>query len=197
MKQYTTSSGIDAPEDEWAEPEASGFLSRVPNPVITLVTALVTLGIVAGIGIGVVNHFLNLINFQAADSDYFATVSTPELLPVESPVSERVAELEEEELANTLEATPEEMAQWDEHIENVVSDSDTYEVPIDQDIYNILLIGSDTREVGEVGRSDAMILVSINRRSESIYLTSFLRDCYVYIPGYGNTRLNQIGRAHV
>jgi LCP family protein required for cell wall assembly len=35
-----------------------------------------------------------------------------------------------------------------------------------------------------------MILVSINQKTETIYLTSFLRDCYVYIPGYGNTRLN-------
>jgi LCP family protein required for cell wall assembly len=72
----------------------------------------------------------------------------------------------------------------------VTSDDSTYEVPISDDVYNILLLGSDTRVSGEVGRSDAMILVSINQKTETIYLTSFLRDSYVYIPGYGNTRLN-------
>ena len=72
----------------------------------------------------------------------------------------------------------------------MTSDSSSYAIPISKDVYNILLIGSDTRESGEVGRSDAMILVSINQKTQTIYLTSFLRDCYVSIPGYGNTRLN-------
>lgn len=51
-----------------------------------------------------------------------------------------------------------------------------------KDVYNILLIGSDTREVGEDGRSDTMMLVSINNSTKQIVCTSFLRDLYVYIP---------------
>ena len=51
-----------------------------------------------------------------------------------------------------------------------------------EDVYNILLIGSDTREIGEDGRSDTMMLVSINNKTKRIVCTSFLRDLYVYLP---------------
>ena len=57
------------------------------------------------------------------------------------------------------------------------------------DVYNVLLIGTDARG-NERGRSDAMILVSINSKTKKIVLTSFLRDIYLYIPSVGNNRLN-------
>lgn len=60
----------------------------------------------------------------------------------------------------------------------------------EQGVVNILLIGNDSRENGEDGRSDAMILLSISSRTKKIYMTSFLRDIYVEIPGYDNNRLN-------
>lgn len=59
-----------------------------------------------------------------------------------------------------------------------------------KNVYNIMLLGSDTREANTIGRTDTMILVSINKDTKKIYLTSFMRDCYVKIPGYGNNRLN-------
>ncbi len=60
----------------------------------------------------------------------------------------------------------------------------------EQGVVNILLIGNDSRENGEDGRSDAMILLSISDRTKKIYMTSLLRDIYVEIPGYDNNRLN-------
>lgn len=60
----------------------------------------------------------------------------------------------------------------------------------DEGIINVLLIGNDSRSNGEDGRSDAMILVSINHQTGKIYMTSLLRDMYVEIPGYKNNRLN-------
>ncbi|MBP3380902.1 MAG: LCP family protein [Ruminococcus sp.] len=56
-------------------------------------------------------------------------------------------------------------------------------------VTNVLLIGSDSRG-GERGRSDTMMLVSINKRTDEITLTSFMRDCYVDIPEYGWDKLN-------
>lgn len=53
----------------------------------------------------------------------------------------------------------------------------------DKDVYNVLLIGSDTRVKGSSGRSDSMILVSINKKTSKIVETSILRDVYVGIPG--------------
>jgi len=61
----------------------------------------------------------------------------------------------------------------------------------DDNVYNILLMGTDVRESGESGRTDSMVLVSINKDTKKIVLTSFLRDIYIYIPGYdGYQRLN-------
>lgn len=57
-------------------------------------------------------------------------------------------------------------------------------------VTNILLIGNDSRENGEDGRSDAMILLSISNKTKKIYMTSLLRDIYVDIPGHKGNRLN-------
>lgn len=57
-------------------------------------------------------------------------------------------------------------------------------------VINILLIGNDSRQNGEDGRSDAMILLSINDKTKKIYMTSILRDIYVDIPGHDGNRLN-------
>lgn len=60
----------------------------------------------------------------------------------------------------------------------------------EKDIVNILLIGQDRREGEERARSDAMILLTVNKNNKSVIMTSFLRDLYVAIPGYGNNRIN-------
>lgn len=57
-------------------------------------------------------------------------------------------------------------------------------------VFNILLIGCDAREEGGRGRSDSIILISINKESEQLIATSIMRDIYVEIPGHGNNRIN-------
>ena len=63
--------------------------------------------------------------------------------------------------------------------------------PMKEDgVINILLIGNDSRQNGEDGRSDAMILLSICPKKNKIYMTSLLRDMYVEISGHDDNRLN-------
>lgn len=57
-------------------------------------------------------------------------------------------------------------------------------------IVNILLIGQDRREGEGRARSDAMILCTFNKEKGTLTMTSFLRDLWVEIPGYGNNRIN-------
>ena len=57
-------------------------------------------------------------------------------------------------------------------------------------VTSVLLIGTDGRSLEERGRSDSMILVSANSATNKINVTSFMRDCYVEIPGYGWDKLN-------
>lgn len=60
----------------------------------------------------------------------------------------------------------------------------------DSSVTNVLLIGTDGRTAEEMGRSDTMMLLSMNSSSDTITLTSFMRDCYVEIPNYGWDKLN-------
>lgn len=60
----------------------------------------------------------------------------------------------------------------------------------DPKVMNFLLLSLDNYMQGDNGRSDSMMMVSIDTRNEEIKLTSFMRDLYVNIPGYGYSRLN-------
>jgi len=52
----------------------------------------------------------------------------------------------------------------------------------DSKITNILLIGADRHASWEYGRSDSMMILSINERTDKIHLTSLMRAMYVCIP---------------
>ena len=52
-----------------------------------------------------------------------------------------------------------------------------------KDVLNVMLFGQDNKESKyDAGRSDTMILLSVDVNNKQIKLTSFLRDTYVYIP---------------
>ncbi len=75
------------------------------------------------------------------------------------------------------------------------ADDDSFsddELLSDSQILNVMLFGDDSRDVTgtEYGRSDTMILMSLDARNQKIKLTSFQRDTYVNIPGYGYNKLN-------
>jgi LCP family protein required for cell wall assembly len=76
---------------------------------------------------------------------------------------------------------------------NVMPVSNTIGVdPIEQpdDQINILLLGSDQKYKGSIGRTDAIVLVTINTKEDTVNITSFPRDLYVYIPRWTNQRIN-------
>ncbi len=62
----------------------------------------------------------------------------------------------------------------------------------DKNVLNILLFGQDAVAKGsnDHGRSDTIILMSIDNNNKKLKLTSFQRDTYVAIPGYGDGKLN-------
>ena len=65
----------------------------------------------------------------------------------------------------------------------------SHEVYSSSSVRNILLIGTDSRGKDR-GRSDSMIILSINSSSDTISLVSLMRDTYVQIPGHGGAKLN-------
>ncbi len=58
----------------------------------------------------------------------------------------------------------------------ISSDAD---LPFDEDVKNIALFGLDTRQHNDVGRSDAIIVLSIDKKNKLIKMTSIARDTYI------------------
>ena len=74
--------------------------------------------------------------------------------------------------------------------DEIVKPSAPAQVIESENTVNILLIGQDRR--GSTGRSlsDAMILCTINKKTKTLTMTSFLRDIYISLPGHSWQKLN-------
>ncbi|MGL6186676.1 MAG: LCP family protein [Clostridium chrysemydis] len=55
-------------------------------------------------------------------------------------------------------------------------------------VKNIALFGIDAPQ-GKVGRSDAVMVLTIDEKNKKLKLTSIMRDSYVNIPGHGDDKL--------
>jgi polyisoprenyl-teichoic acid--peptidoglycan teichoic acid transferase len=68
----------------------------------------------------------------------------------------------------------------------------TRDVPHADEILNVLLLGTDTREPGAArGNADTMIVLTLDRKHGSLKMMSIMRDLYVAIPGHGNDKINE------
>ncbi len=56
-------------------------------------------------------------------------------------------------------------------------------------VKNIALFGIDSRADDKTGRSDANVILTVDKKHNKIKLTSIARDSYVYIDGRGNDKL--------
>lgn len=128
--------------------------------------------IVLGIIIAAIFHYINLMDFKK-DSDYELYDSiTPDdgnIIKINSP-QEEIDEYEKM-LRKNLEKNSKELVS-------------------DDNVLNFLLVGTDSRGLNDRGRSDSMILVSLNKKTKKVVMTSFLRDTWVEIPDIGPQRLN-------
>lgn len=146
--------------------------------LIALVSVILVLGVLAGAGYGVFHHYFGLMGrLEAQEPD--SPAETFGNLPDEDedePSMPPAAEDEIQDLEDGLQ----------KNLEQMEANSDLYKT----DAFNVLLIGVDSRSDSMSGRSDSMILVSINKKTKQATMTSFLRDIYCSIPGYGSDRLN-------
>lgn len=68
--------------------------------------------------------------------------------------------------------------------------SDVPAVPV-KTVHNILLVGEENIDSGKYrGRSDLIMIATINSEQKSVKLTSIMRDSLVAIPGYPDNRIN-------
>ncbi len=110
----------------------------------------------------ILEHYLGKINIVTEEEDLIFV--TQRITEEEIPVTQTETETEEASYEGTLNA------------ENLPLICDT------KDVKNVLLMATDTRVPGGAGRSDVMMLVSINQKTGKIVLCSFLRDLYAHYP---------------
>ncbi len=118
-------------------------------------------------------HYINKRNYVPTVENFTILDETPSFIedvlnPTSTQASTDTDKKEVESYKNNVESQAENTSESDEQLVS--------------DVYNILLVGSDIRPGDQVGRSDTMILVSINKETKRIVATSFLRDTYVKIP---------------
>lgn len=141
---------------------------------IVLMIPLVLVLLVVGVGYGVFSHYYNKLDHQALREDY-----------------EIVSQIDlEEEESEGEDSTIEEIAEMEDYLKQN-AENNSYATKLNnKDVRNILLIGTDTRSNSIKGRSDSMIILSINSKTKQIVMTSIMRDIYVTIPGVGEDRIN-------
>ncbi|ENK0837440.1 LCP family protein [Clostridium botulinum] len=58
------------------------------------------------------------------------------------------------------------------------------------DVINIAFFGLDRRKKEEPSRSDAIMIISLDKKHKKVKVSSIMRDSYVDIDGHGKTKLN-------
>lgn len=143
-----------------------------------LTKILITLGVIlvlvaAGI-LGVTVYRMTSIQMEANKPTVPTLVTEPAAIV-------EVTEAGEEEVWETEETVPE--------------TTELPYTPSGKDILNVLVIGDSSREDESAKLADTMILVTVNKLTKTVTLTSFLRDSYVKLPDYmghtcGSNRIN-------
>ena len=150
---------------------------------LVMIGALILFSIIialCSIGFLVFHSYINKMNLITDNSK--DEIIQPDYS--EGEIQEAVAE-ETPDIANSPQT---EINALDQEIHQNTEDKQA--IQKSKDVYNILLIGCDSRQAGGAGRSDAMIIVSINNKTKKIVLTSLLRDIYLKIQDHDNNRLN-------
>ncbi len=65
-----------------------------------------------------------------------------------------------------------------------------------KNVINVLLIGADSRKGKNEGNTDVMMLVSVNKKTKTLKMISFLRDSYLYIEGDKTSYCTKLNAAY-
>ena len=148
-----------------------------------LLIVLVILLVIAAVGYAAFHHLYSQLNTvssrRVTPSPQTEVSESPEPTPDNS-----TPEPTEEPEETPRPLTEEEQRLLEEEELRASLEKDAEEIMYNENVYNVLLIGADgTSDTLE--RSDAMILLSLNKETKEIWLTSFMRDTQVFIPGWG------------
>ncbi len=163
------------------------------EPMKRLVSLLLCLVMVFGVACATAESSLNANENEL--EDYVPKDLTPEELAQWQEWADGEREASDSTAANAGELSPEEEALMAE-LATMLEDETQTEVDLSNlepnealpdNVFNILLLGIDSRDKDAQsmeGRSDAVIICSINKDTGSVTLSSIARDTAVEVPGY-------------
>lgn len=155
-------------EDEISERRHSSGKKKKKFGWVNVLTILLVVVLVVLVGAyAVINHYYSKSNYVSDDK---ITIN-------------KSTEVETESTGLTDEET-------DALQSEILNETQDIELPNNSNVYNILLIGVDRRDKTWYGNSDSMILLSVNKDTKQIHMTSFMRDLYANIPDVGVKKLN-------
>lgn len=165
---------------------------KKPTRKILIIIAISIVSIIAIILLAaylLIHSYINKMNLVSSESDLPNQLSDNEGDSIDEEL-DSLLDQDHESGATDITDSPEEEINYAEDKIRVNMEENKTPIIEDKDVFNILLIGSDTRKSGGRGRSDSMILISINKKTKTITATSILRDIYLQIPGKKNNRIN-------
>ena len=134
--------------------------------LIILAVVLVLVLAVVGVVLWYYNDMMSSYNYVEMPKSTYAKETEPTAAATEAAETTAVTEATTEE--TTVETTVPPMR--------------------DEDILNVLVVGNASRAGEGAAMADTMILVTVNKYTNDVTLTSFLRDTYVDLPDYRDSR---------
>ena len=135
--------------------------------------------VIMAVGIGYVSSKLDIINY---DDKKETSVSGD---------ANKIYEEEESEIMQAIDSA----SSYNDFIYKWANNGG--ELRKSKNVINVLLLGLDSEDALEKGgRSDTILLASLNKKTKKIYLTSFFRDTWTYMNIGGEDRYNKINSAY-
>ncbi len=141
--------------------------------LLPLILLLLLLLIVGGVAV-MFTHYYGLMQYESGNAETAANQGAAVNEAVESFV----------EPTGLTDSEVKALQEQNQQIQNAVT------LPVNDSVYNLLLVGVDRRDASWSGNSDSMILMSINKKTKKIHMVSLMRDLYADIPGHGVRKLN-------
>lgn len=137
---------------------------RLPLWSKILIGILIAVILLGGIAYGVITYYYHQMNIKGLEDN-------------DTPAATEYFDTDEN-TGNLEELDPNSI-----HLDSAES------VSADKDVINILLCGEENIGGGR-GRTDSIMIATINQKDNQLKLTSIMRDSYVQIPGFSDNKIN-------
>jgi LCP family protein required for cell wall assembly len=190
------------------EKQKTEHSKKKEKKIIVICSSFLSLVLVAAIIAAVItNHYLSKINYGdvtgAVDENLdeeeeidFDIAESKEISqgPADSENSNVKKVISKEDDYNNLNSNAEIQKKANDDIDKNINSDGIWQ---SDDVYNLLLIGYDAGDAEAVmfegatlPRSDAIIIISVNKVKDTVKMVSLSRATYVAIPDHGNKRIN-------